>query len=171
MSQKRGDYSKCCIYKREHIEKDNLVYVGQTTNFKQRKCDHKRQCNRGSKNAGTKLHKMMRENGGWEMFRMVEIEKYPCNSRQEAERREAKVIQELRASMNTMYFFDEELKRAVDKTYEEYIQACNSNCFFSCFEDTLKWYIKIKIFKKVKIIEEQYKKIYDECMRELDFMT
>jgi hypothetical protein len=114
---------------------------------------------------------MMRENGGWEMFRMVKIEKYPCNSRQEAERREAKVIQELRASMNTMYFFDEELKRAVDKTYEEYKQACISNCFFSCFEDTLKWYIKIEIFKEVRIIKEQYKKIYDECMRELDFMT
>jgi hypothetical protein len=171
MSQKRGDFSKCCIYKIEHIEKDNLVYVGQTTNFKLRKSDHKRECNRRSKNAGTKLYKMMRENGGWEMFRMVEIEKYPCNNRQEAERREAEVIQELRASMNTIYFIDEEIKRAVDKTHEEYNQACNSNCFFSCFEDTLQNYIKIQIFNEVQIIKEQYKKIYDECMLELDFMT
>jgi len=27
------DYSKCCIYKIEHIEYDNLVYVGNTTCF------------------------------------------------------------------------------------------------------------------------------------------
>ena len=179
MPKKTVDYSKCCIYKIEHIEKVNLMYVGHTTNFTQRKSHHKFDCNRHQRSP-PKVYKMMRENGGWEMFRMVEIEKYPCNSRQEAERREAEVIEELRANMNTMYFIDgseetkrakEETKRAVDKTYEEYIQACISNRFFTCFEDTLQNYIKIQIFNEVQMIKEQYKKIYDECMRELDFMT
>jgi hypothetical protein len=27
---------------------------------------------------------MMRENGGFEMFKMIEVEKYPCNDRREA---------------------------------------------------------------------------------------
>ena len=36
------DYSNCCIYKIEHIENESLIYVGHTTNFKQRKADHKK---------------------------------------------------------------------------------------------------------------------------------
>ena len=35
------DYSICCIYKIEHFENDNLVYVGHTTNFNKRKGEHK----------------------------------------------------------------------------------------------------------------------------------
>ena len=27
------NYSKCCIYKIEHIENENLLYVGHTTNY------------------------------------------------------------------------------------------------------------------------------------------
>ena len=34
------DYSKCCIYKIEHIENESLVYVGHTTNFNKRKGHH-----------------------------------------------------------------------------------------------------------------------------------
>ena len=73
------------MYKIEHIGKGNLIYVGHTTNFTQRKSFHKHDCNRHQRSP-PKVYKMMRTNGGWEMFRMVEIEKYPCNSRQEAER-------------------------------------------------------------------------------------
>ena len=74
MPKKTVDYSKCCIYKIEHIEKVNLMYVGHTTNFTQRKSFHKHDCNR-HKRSPPKVYKMMRENGGWEMFRIVEIEK------------------------------------------------------------------------------------------------
>jgi len=35
------DYSKCCIYKIEHIDDESLVYVGHTTNFDKRKAQHK----------------------------------------------------------------------------------------------------------------------------------
>ena len=39
------NYYNCSIYKIEHIENDSLVYVGHTTNFKQRKQRHKSSCN------------------------------------------------------------------------------------------------------------------------------
>jgi len=82
-------YSRCCIYKIEHIEKKNLVYVGHTTNFTKRKCQHKYICN-SEKNRlyNLKLYQMIRVNGGFEMFRMIEIEKYPCADKREAEKRE-----------------------------------------------------------------------------------
>jgi predicted GIY-YIG superfamily endonuclease len=38
-------YSRCCIYEMGHIDDDSLVYVGHTTNFKQRKQRHKSSCN------------------------------------------------------------------------------------------------------------------------------
>ena len=39
------DYSKTVIYKIEHIDDDSLVYVGHTTNWDKRKCEHKSFCN------------------------------------------------------------------------------------------------------------------------------
>ena len=44
MPKKPIDYSNCCIYKIQHIEKEDLVYVGHTTNFTKRKCQHKYIC-------------------------------------------------------------------------------------------------------------------------------
>ena len=38
------DYNNTIIYKIEHIEKDDLVYVGHTTNFAKKKCNHKYIC-------------------------------------------------------------------------------------------------------------------------------
>ena len=97
------DYSKCCIYKIEHVDDDTLVYVGHTTNFDKRKTQHKINCkNDNNKHYNLKVYQMIRQNGGWEMFKMIEVEKYPCADRREAERRENEVMKELRASMNTI---------------------------------------------------------------------
>ena len=38
------DYSKCCIYKIEHVDDESLVYVGHTTCFDKRKTKHKSSC-------------------------------------------------------------------------------------------------------------------------------
>ena len=54
-----------------------------------------------------KLYQMIRENGGWDMFRMIEIEKYPCNDRREAEKRENEVMKSLKASMNSIHSVNE----------------------------------------------------------------
>jgi len=79
------DYSKCCIYKIEHIDDDSLVYVGNTTHFEKRKCKHKNACNNvKSKYYHLKVYQMIRENGGWDEFKMIEVEKYKCNDKREA---------------------------------------------------------------------------------------
>ena len=100
------NYSKCCIYKIEHNDDDTLVYVGHTTNFEKRKTQHKINCyNDKQKPYNYKVYQMIRENGGWDAFKMIEVEKYPCADKREAERRENEVIKELRASMNTYKSF------------------------------------------------------------------
>ena len=100
------DYSKCCIYKIEHNDNESLVYVGHTTNFDKRKTQHKINCkNDNGKTYNLKVYQMIRKNGGWEKFLMLEVEKYPCADKREAERRENEVMKEVRASMNTYNSF------------------------------------------------------------------
>ena len=100
------DYSKCCIYKIEHIDDEKLVYVGHTTNFDKRKTAHKYYCKKdNNKHYNLKVYQMIRENGDWDMFKMIEVEKYPCADKREAERRENEVMKELKASMNTYKSF------------------------------------------------------------------
>ena len=106
MPRKAIDYSKCCIYKIEHLEDENLAYVGHTTNWDNRKCEHKSRCmNEKYDSYNSKLYQMIRGNGGWNMFKMIEVEKYPCNDKREAEKREIEVMKDLKASMNSMKSF------------------------------------------------------------------
>ena len=119
------DYSKCCIYKIEHLEDENLVYVGHTTNWDKRKCQHKQYCKNDKSNKyNYKLYQMIRENGGWEMFVMVEVEKYPCLDRREADKRETEIMKELKTNLNMIksYLSEEEKsdykKKANNKYYE-----------------------------------------------------
>jgi hypothetical protein len=122
MPKKPIDYSKCCIYKIEHIENENLLYVGHTTEFNKRKNRHKSNCYNQNDNStfNLKLYQMIRENGGFEMFKMIEVEKYQCNDRREAERRENEVMKNLKANMNMKpsYVSEEERKEKYKKYYE-----------------------------------------------------
>ena len=84
------DYSKTVIYK--IVCKDETVdylYIGSTTNLKKRKDKHKCACNNEThNNYNQKMYIEMRNNGGWENFILIEIEKYPCNDKRQAEARE-----------------------------------------------------------------------------------
>jgi hypothetical protein len=48
---------------------------------------------------------MVRDNGGFDRFKMFQVEKYPCKDKRQAERREHEVIKELKANMNTYKSF------------------------------------------------------------------
>ena len=60
---------------------------------------------------------MMGENGGWEIIKMIEVEKYPCNDKREAEKRETEVMKELKSNMNMIKSFltEEEKKTSLRK--------------------------------------------------------
>ena len=115
------DYSKCCIYKIEHIHDESLVYVGHITEFNKRKAHHKSRCNNeNEKSFNCKLYQMIRNNGGFIMFKMIEIEKYGCNDKREAERRENEVMKELKTTMNTMKsFLTDEDRKEYNKKYNQ----------------------------------------------------
>jgi len=85
------DYTKTIIYKLVNKEDyDNAnIYIGSTTNFTKRKNYHKFSClNEKSKEYHQKKYQSIRDNGGWNEWNMIEIEKYPCNDKKEAEAKE-----------------------------------------------------------------------------------
>ena len=132
------NYSKTIIYKIEHIENEDLVYVGHTTNFDKRKSEHKSSCKNGKSNVyNLKLYQMMRSNGGWDMFRMIEVEKYSCKDRREAEKRENEVMKVLKANMNMRNSFitEEEKKEHRKQYYEENKGRFNEQCRYNYKSD------------------------------------
>jgi len=98
------DYIKTIIYKIYcKTETTKECYVGHTTNFKQRKIEHKYACcNQNSKSYNTKVYEFIRNNGGFDNWDFIEIEKFPCKSKEEAHMRENYWYFNLKADLNTI---------------------------------------------------------------------
>jgi hypothetical protein len=65
-------------------------------------------------------YQIIRDNGGFYMFKMIEVDKYPCKDKREAERREDEIMKELKANMNTIKSFTtEEEKKEYRKEYNK----------------------------------------------------
>ena len=103
MTKSPIDYSNTIIYR--IVCKDLNVtgcYVGHTTNFKERKRHHRDGCFNNIKRNDIKLYNTIRENGGWNNWVMIEIEKYPCNDSNEAIKRERYYYELFKADLNTV---------------------------------------------------------------------
>lgn len=96
------NYAETIIYK--IVCKDltiKNVYVGHTTNFRRRKCNHKKCCNnKNYKYHNLNVYKFIRENGGWNNFEMIMIEEYNCENKLQAHQRERYWIETLNADLN-----------------------------------------------------------------------
>jgi len=165
------DYSKTIIYKIQHIEDENLLYIGHTTEFTKRKSSHKRYTNaEGYKEYQRLVYKMIRDNGNWEMFNMIEIKKFACNNRREAEAEEDRIMRELKATMNMNRAFltseevkvykkewKEEHKDEVKKQAQEYRDKLN-------MDESGKFSIDAycEKLRKQKIYRDAYKKRQSE---------
>ena len=97
------NYSKTVIYKIVcNNDAVDYLYVGSTTDYARRKSEHKTCCNNANgKHYTEKKCVEMRANGGFDHFNIIEIEKYPCNDKREAESREEYHRKELNANMNS----------------------------------------------------------------------
>ena len=103
MAPKVIDYGKSVIYKIEHIDSPELLYVGSTTDFIRRKSQHKQYCNNINEKAyNCKLYRLIRDNGNWDSFKCMIIKEFPCNNRTELIIEEEKYRKELQKSLNTL---------------------------------------------------------------------
>ena len=98
------DYSNTIIYKITCNDVNNKeVYVGHTTNFVQRKHAHKQGCiNENSANYKCKLYEVIRNNGGWNNWKMEIINFFNCNDHYEARVKEQEYFVSLNATLNSI---------------------------------------------------------------------
>ena len=125
MPKKAMNYLNTIIYK---IVCNDLqiknCYVGHTTNFIKRKHNHKHDCsNETSTNFNHKIYQIIRENGGWDNWNMIEIEKYECNDMNEALARERYWYELLNADMNSCVPNRNKKEWYIDNE-EKYKQKC-----------------------------------------------
>jgi hypothetical protein len=150
MPRKAIDYQKVIIYKlvcNDLSVKD--LYVGHTTDFTNRKRLHKSCClNSNDLRHNFKVYKVMRENGSWYNWTMIEIEKYPCKDENEARARERFWYEELQATLNSQCPI---LNVGERKQYEKNYYEKN--------KDQIKGYEKDYYVRNKDTIKEQKKYI------------
>ena len=94
--QKGLIYKLCC--------RDTTItdcYVGSTCAFRKRKSQHKSDCNNDKKKGFNRyLYQFIRDHGGFSNWDMIELIKYPCNTKRELELKEREYIELLGATLN-----------------------------------------------------------------------
>ena len=115
------DFSDGLIYSIVCKTDETLLYIGSTTNFRQRKNMHKSVCNNEhSKTHNLQVYVMIRANGGWDSFEMKPVKEFPCESKIQLVIEEERIRKEMKANLNTRkaYVSPEELTEYNKKYYE-----------------------------------------------------
>ena len=101
-------------------------YIGQTTNFVNRKRQHLKNTVTESdkKHYHLKHYQAIRQNGGWDEWEMIEIEKFNGKNKLESRMREQELIKEHNANLNMLnaYITEEErvsTKKAITEKYRK----------------------------------------------------
>jgi len=125
-------YENGVIYKLCHcndLENEN-IYIGSTTNFRTRKNVHKYNCNnKNRKEYNSPVYQFIRNNGEWDQWKMIPIEKYPCNGKEELEIRERYHIELLKSKLNkqmptrTKKQYCEDNKEIISEKNKQYFNA------------------------------------------------
>ena len=98
------DYSNTVFYKIYCKDPSiNELYIGHTTNFIQRKHAHKQSClNITNKNYNCKLYSVIRDNNGWDNWRMEIIAFHDCDGLMTAKKYEQVYFEQYKATLNSI---------------------------------------------------------------------
>ena len=123
MPKNKINYENTIIYKIVCNDLSiNEIYVGHTTDFSKRKSHHKSVCNNEkSIKYNYKIYQIIRANGGWNNWSMLQIEIYSCKNNREAESRERYWIEKLNAKLN-MYIPTRTHKEYYENNKDEILQ-------------------------------------------------
>lgn len=168
------DYSKTIIYKL-CCNDINIteIYIGSTTDFKARKNHHKSNCNNEKcKIYNSKVYQFIRDNGNWDNWNMIEVERYNAIDSNDAKKKERYWIETLKSSLNS------EIPSRTKKEWEEDNIEYQKKYYIEnkeIFNEKAKKYYENNIEKinrkhneyyeinKIKIQEYQKEKITCEC--------
>jgi hypothetical protein len=155
MSKSGIVYKLCCVD--TDITEE---YIGSTKNFTRRRTAHKTCCNNEkSHQYNYYVYQFIRSNGGWQNWRMIQLEVVNYNTKQDLEAHERRWIEQLKPKLN---------KAIPGRTYKEYyeenkIKISERN---KEFRKQNKEYVskqdRIKYEKNKDKILEQRKKYYNK---------
>ena len=154
------DYSNTIFYKIYCLD-DNIkdAYIGHTTNFVQRKYAHKNNCmNSKAISYDLKLYKVMRDNKGWDNWKMEIIGFHSCEDLNSAKIIEQQYFIEHNATLNSIQPFP---LHKTDTLKNIKIFECNP-CNFSC--NTAKDY-------KRHILTMKHKEIHIDISKKPNIYT
>jgi hypothetical protein len=167
------DYSNTIIYK--ITCKDSAithVYVGHTTNFVQRKHAHKQSCiSSKSPNHNCKVYQVIRDNGGWNNWKMEIINFFDCKDHYEARKKEQEYFISLNANLNSIEPMPKPkvIVPLKNKKVKEvfYCSTCKINCNSSkLFEEhnKTKKHLKIVEINPENIIKQKKTQCIFSCV-------
>jgi hypothetical protein len=118
------DYANTVMYKIccKNIDITD-IYVGHTTNIRNRIKCHKNTCNNPKdKNYHYKVYEFIRNNGGWDNWEIIVIEEYSCNSFSDAIIKEREYYETLKPTLNSIFpqRTNEEYKECKKQYNKEY---------------------------------------------------
>jgi len=103
-----------------------LCYVGSTANWKERQRQHRSNCNNENvKSYNSKKYQIIRANGGWDNFEMIQLGTREQLTKRQADQVKEEYRVELKANMNSQRCFTteqqkkEEMKEYQQNYYEE----------------------------------------------------
>ena len=174
------DFSRTVIYQLVCKDVDILDrYIGRTINFVNRKNAHKNSCkNTTSPHYQLYVYQFIRENGGFDNWSMIEVEKYPCKNKFEASKRERYWFEKLHATLNRQvpsrtlqeYKLDNvELLNAKNKKYrDENIDTIREHCAVYKSKNREVINAKNKIYYiENKIAIKKYRDVYRAKHKEI----
>ena len=129
----------------------NYCYIGHTNDFSHRKRHHRLPCiNTNNSKAHIKLYQVIRENGGWDEWEMIELEKFNGKTKLEARIREQELMNQHNANLNMLNaYITEEERAATKKAITEKFRIEN----------------KTKIREQEKKYKEDHKDVISEQMK------
>ena len=136
---------------------ETLIYIGSTINFRVRKNKHKSDCNNiNSKKQHIKVYENIRNNGGWNNWKMQPIEIYNTDNIIKARIRENELMIEYNSTLNCCkaYISMEEKKEYYKKHKEDNIEH------YKKYKDDNK--IKMKEYHKEYYGNKEDKKNYQK---------
>ena len=160
------------------------IYVGSTCNFNNRKRQHKQNVNLDNERNNLKIYKTIRENGGWDNWRMIQIGSRDGITKRDAEKIEEEYRVELRATLNDKFAFVDKKsveyknrKAEWDKKWREsekgkQVTERRKDYFNNYNQDQEtkdrkhQWYLD----NKEKLIEKAQQKFICSCGKEVSFV-
>ena len=154
------NYNNSYIYKLCCKDTDITdIYIGSTTNFINRKCQHKCCCNSiNRKGYNIKVYQFIREHGGWENWTMILIEKVNVNCKLELHKIERKYIEELQPSLNKALPL-----RTCKESRKQYYE--NNKDFYKQYNKEYRENNKEKLNKDKKEYYQNNKEAIKECLK------